>query len=62
MHLLNLRLARSIYFQIVLIIIIIIKVNEFVVPRFCRPGDRLGRVMVDYVRVYFSIVGLANFD
>jgi hypothetical protein len=49
MHLLNLRLARSIYFQIVLIIIITIKVDEFVVPSFFGPGDRLGRVIVDYV-------------
>jgi hypothetical protein len=49
MPLLNLRLARSIYFQIVLIIIIIIKVDEFVVPSFFRPGNRLGRVIVDYV-------------
>jgi hypothetical protein len=31
MHLLNLRLARSIYFWIVLIIIIMIEVVEFVV-------------------------------
>jgi hypothetical protein len=31
MHLLNLRLARSTYFQTVLIIIIIIKFNEFIV-------------------------------
>jgi hypothetical protein len=50
MHLLNLRLVRGIYFQIVLIIIIIIiKVDKFVVPSFFGPGDRLGRVMVDYV-------------
>jgi hypothetical protein len=50
MHLLNLRLARSTYFQIVLIIIIIInKVDEFVVPSIFRPGDRLGRLIVDYV-------------
>jgi hypothetical protein len=49
MHLLNLRLARSIYFQIVLIIIIIIKVYEFVVPSFFGPSDGLGRVIVDYV-------------
>jgi hypothetical protein len=42
MYLLNLRLARSIYFQIVLIIIIIIKVDEFVVPSFFRLGNRLG--------------------
>ena len=39
MHLLNLRLAHSIYFQIVLIIILMIKVNEFVVPSFFGPGD-----------------------
>jgi hypothetical protein len=39
MYLLNLRLARSIYLQIVLIIIIIIKVDEFVVPSFFGPGD-----------------------
>jgi hypothetical protein len=49
MYLLNLRLARSTYFQIVLIIIIIIKVDEFVVPSFFGPGDGLGRVIVDYV-------------
>jgi hypothetical protein len=49
MHLLNLRLARSTYFQIVLIIIIIIKVDKFVVPSLLGLGDRLGRVIVDYV-------------
>jgi hypothetical protein len=42
MHLLNLRLARSTYFQIVLIIIIIIKVNKFVVLSLFRPDNRLG--------------------
>jgi hypothetical protein len=41
MHLINLRLARSIYFQLFLIIIIIIinKVYEFAVPRFFGPGN-----------------------
>jgi hypothetical protein len=52
MHLLNLRLARNIYFYIVLIIIIIIKVHEFVVPSFFGPGNRLGLVIVDYVRYF----------
>jgi hypothetical protein len=58
MHLLNLRLARSIYFQIVLIIIITIKVDEFVVPSFFRPGNRLGRVIVDYVITKDSVTQL----
>jgi hypothetical protein len=59
MHLLNLRLAHSIYFQIVLIIIIIItiiKVNEFVVPSFFVPGNRLGRVIVDYVKSFIILI------
>jgi hypothetical protein len=52
MHLLNLRLARSTYFQIVLMIIMMIKVDKFVVPSLFGPGDGLGRVMVDYVILY----------
>jgi hypothetical protein len=50
MHLLNLVLARPIYFRIVLNIITIIKVYEFVIPSFFRLGNRLGRVIVDYVK------------